>query len=366
MFRNLIFDWSGTLVDDLNPVIEATNAVLQHYGVNPLDREGFRRSFRLPYRDFYEELLPETPLEELEALFRPAFDKAHGGVFVLPHAREKLQWCRQEGIRSFVLTSMDPGAFERQLDEFGLRSFFEATYSGVVDKRELIHQILDTHQLKATETAFVGDMTHDVETARHGGISSIAVLTGYNHPEIIAGAKPDITVSDLDSLRRLFERPQSSGKQRPIPTVGALIHDAEGRVLMIRTHKWNDRWGIPGGKIRRGESSEDALRREILEETSLELEDIRFALTQDSIDSPEFERPEHFILLNYLARAKGNSVTLNDEAEEFRWLAPQQALELDLNQPTRHLLEQAIASQMLPKPGQLQGSSIAPAIEKRP
>ena len=41
---------------------------------------------------------------------------------------------------------MDPTAFERQLDEFGMRDFFEATYSGVVDKRELIHEILDTHR----------------------------------------------------------------------------------------------------------------------------------------------------------------------------------------------------------------------------
>ncbi|MDX1681432.1 MAG: HAD hydrolase-like protein, partial [Akkermansiaceae bacterium] len=148
MFKNLIFDWSGTLVDDLGPVIEATNAVLEHYGVDPLDREGFRRAFRLPYSEFYHELLPDVPLEELEALFRPAFDGAISKVTVLPHSHNKLEWCRRQGIRSFVLTSMDPGAFEKQLDEFGMRDFFEATYAGVVDKRELIHHILESHGLK--------------------------------------------------------------------------------------------------------------------------------------------------------------------------------------------------------------------------
>ena len=68
MFRNLIFDWSGTLVDDLGPVIEATNAVLMPYGIPEFDREGFRRAFRLPYREFYHELLPHIPLDELEAM----------------------------------------------------------------------------------------------------------------------------------------------------------------------------------------------------------------------------------------------------------------------------------------------------------
>lgn len=345
MFRNLIFDWSGTLVDDLGPVIEATNAVLGKYDIAPFDREGFRRRFRLPYHEFYSDLLPKIPLDELEAHFRPAFDAAETPVTVLPHAREKLDWCREAGIRTFVLTSMDPAAFERQMDEFGLRDHFEATYSGVLDKRELIHQILETHGLDPAETAFVGDMTHDVETARHGGVSSIAVLTGYNHPELLAKVRPDITVPDLGVLRTLFQTRHSGS--RPISTVGALIHDGSGRVLMIRTHKWSHRWGIPGGKIERGETSEAALLREIREETALEITDIRFAMVQDCIESPEFMRPEHFILLNYVARATSTDVTLNHEAQEFLWLPANDALALDLNQPTRTLLMEVIEKNLL-------------------
>jgi phosphoglycolate phosphatase len=206
MFRNLIFDWSGTLVDDLGPVIEATNIVLEKYKIATLDRETFRRSFRLPYSEFYAELLPNIPLAELESHFRPAFAAAVTPVTVLPHAREKLECCSKLGIRCFVLTSMDPAAFEQQMDDFNLRHHFEATYSGVLDKRDLIHQILATHDLVPAETAFVGDMTHDVETAHHGGISSIAVLTGYNHAEVLAAVRPDLTVPDLRVLRELIER----------------------------------------------------------------------------------------------------------------------------------------------------------------
>jgi phosphoglycolate phosphatase-like HAD superfamily hydrolase len=345
MFRNLIFDWSGTLVDDLGPVIEATNAVLAKYQIAPLDREAFRRSFRLPYREFYAELLPDIPLDELESHFRPAFDNAVTAVTVLPHARQKLEWCAAFGIRCFVLTSMDTLAFERQMDEFGLRGYFEATYSGVQDKREIIHEILETHRLIPAETAFVGDMTHDVETARHGGVSSIAVLTGYNHAEILAAVRPDLTVPDLGVLRTLFDRRRSS--TRPIATVGALLHDGHGKILVVRTHKWGHRWGIPGGKIERGEPSIAALRREIREETAIELDEIEFVLVQDCIDSPEFMRSEHFLLINYVARARTTAVQLNDEAEDFLWLPPADALALDLNQPTRFLIIDAIEKNLL-------------------
>src|SRR2546421_1329934 len=109
---------------------------------------------------------------------------------------------------------------------------------------------------------------------------------------------------------------------------------------MIRTQKWSHLWGIPGGKIKLGESAVDALRREIKEETRLEIEDIRFVLVQDCIHSREFYRDAHFILLNYTCRSVGEPrVRLNDEAQEFRWVGMDEALAMELNEPTRILME---------------------------
>lgn len=124
----------------------------------------------------------------------------------------------------------------------------------------------------------------------------------------------------------------------PIVTVGALIADPEGRVLVVKTHKWGDRYGIPGGKIEEGETMEAAVHREVMEETGLAVFDVRFALVQDCIDSPEFYKPAHMILLNFTCRTEGGLVTLNDEAQGHRWVTPEEAMALDLNTPTRLLL----------------------------
>src|ERR1700750_2334281 len=122
----------------------------------------------------------------------------------------------------------------------------------------------------------------------------------------------------------------------PLATVGALIYNEAGEVLMIRTQKWSNLWGIPGGKIKWGEPSEAALRREIKEETNLNITDIEFVLVQDSIHSKEFYRDAHFVLLNYTCRCPGKPrVKLNDEAREFRWVSVADALEMAINQPTR-------------------------------
>ena len=128
--------------------------------------------------------------------------------------------------------------------------------------------------------------------------------------------------------------------KRPIVTVGALILRPDRKLLLVRTHKWRNTLGIPGGKIEYGETQAAALAREILEETGLVIHDIRFLIAQDAIDSPEFHRPSHMVLLNYVCHVDDtNGLVLNDEAEAFFWVTPHEALTMDLNSPTRQLIE---------------------------
>lgn len=129
-----------------------------------------------------------------------------------------------------------------------------------------------------------------------------------------------------------------SAPPRPLATVGALVFNDAGDSLFIKTHKWGGRWAVPGGKIDHGESMHDALLREFQEETGLALYDVRWAPTLESIDSDEFYKPAHFILLNFTARTHGRDVRLNEEAQDHVWLPPERALQnLDLNRATHAL-----------------------------
>jgi phosphoglycolate phosphatase len=351
VIRNVIFDWSGTLVDDLPAVWEATNAVFREAGVAELTLDEFRAGFTLPFQDFYRRHLPDVPLRELEAAFHRHFREQEHRVVELPHAREFLVFCRERGLRTLLLSTIHPEHFESQTAINGFRQFLDHPYTGVTDKRERIHEVLSRHSLDPRETLLVGDMAHDIETARHGRVCSCAVLTGYNRLDQLRGAKPDLIVEHLGELRAFLEHTRlewsparaalaGADGPRPIVTVGALIFDAAGQVLMIRTQKWSGLWGIPGGKVRWGENCLEALRREIREETALDIDRIEFVLVQDCIDSPEFYRDAHFVLLNYTCRCVGRpEVRLNEEAQAFRWVGREGALALPLNRPTRVLLE---------------------------
>ena len=339
MIRNLIFDWSGTLVDDLTPVLTATNHVFGLHGKPLFDRETFREKFYLPYKGFYEEHLPGVALEGLEKIFRKVFRENHHTVSLLPGAKEILQYCHDNQLPTFLLSSVVQEDFLHQARRLGVDHYFHHLYAGVVDKREAIHSILANHHLRPDETLFVGDMEHDMETARFGNIRSCAVLTGYDSLKKLQRALPDHVAQDMFGVMEILQRQSSFEALPPIPTVGALIVGPEKKLLMVHTLKWSGLWGIPGGKIKGGETSEEALHREILEETGLPICNIRFALAQDCIRSKEFYKPAHFVLLNYIAYTQKHHVTLNEEADEYRWCTLEECEQLSLNTPTRILID---------------------------
>jgi phosphoglycolate phosphatase-like HAD superfamily hydrolase/ADP-ribose pyrophosphatase YjhB (NUDIX family) len=360
VIRNVILDWSGTLVDDLPAVWKATNYVLARARRAELTLDQFRAEFCLPFTNFYHRHTPHVPPQQLETWFHRRFRQVQDSVAELPHAREFLEFCRVRHLRTFLLSTVHRDHFASQEAVTGFGKFLDKSYIGVNDKRKKIHEILARNELQPGETVFVGDMQHDMEAARQGGVHACAVLTGYNTLDQLRAAQPDLIVEHLGELREILERNRLNlrapdaprGARRPVApprtpvaTVGALIFNQAGDVLMIRTHKWSDRWGIPGGKIKWGEPSLDALRREIKEETNLAIRDIEFVLVQDCIHPREFYREAHFLLLNYTCRCVGRPrVKLNDEAREFRWVTPDQALAMPINQPTRTLLRAVMKS----------------------
>ena len=133
----------------------------------------------------------------------------------------------------------------------------------------------------------------------------------------------------------------------PEPTVGAFIFDPDDRLLLVRSHKWHGKWVVPGGHIELGETLKEALLREALEETGLEVTRLHFIGHQEFIYNEAFWKPRHFIFFDFSCRSLGTNVTLNSEAQEYTWVTLPDALAMEIDQYTRNSLE-ILASQTGP------------------
>jgi phosphoglycolate phosphatase len=128
---------------------------------------------------------------------------------------EMLLWCRSHGFPTYLLSTIKADHFEIQSRNLGVNALFDHAYVAIPDKREKIRRLLQDHDLKPGETVFIGDMVHDIETARHGGVHSVAVLTGFDRVEKLLPARPDIIARDLTALLPILGGPAFSN---PLPT----------------------------------------------------------------------------------------------------------------------------------------------------
>ncbi len=130
----------------------------------------------------------------------------------------------------------------------------------------------------------------------------------------------------------------------PEPTVGGLIVNDEGKILLTRSHKWFDKYTLPGGHIELGETMVDAVRREVKEEVGLDVDVVEFLLHQEAIFASEFYKKKHFIFFDFYCRSGKQEVKLdNHELQEYVWVYPGQAFNLDLDSFTKKTLQRYLA-----------------------
>jgi 8-oxo-dGTP diphosphatase len=105
-----------------------------------------------------------------------------------------------------------------------------------------------------------------------------------------------------------------------IDCVGAIITDATGRLLLIkRGHEPEaGRWSLPGGRIEPGESDQQALVREVREETGLQVAPGRLAGT---VDRP-WPGGRVLVIRDYEAVVTGGDLAAGDDADDARWVSP--------------------------------------------
>ncbi|RLE45477.1 ADP-ribose pyrophosphatase [Candidatus Woesearchaeota archaeon] len=129
-------------------------------------------------------------------------------------------------------------------------------------------------------------------------------------------------------------------QQYPEPTAGALIFNPEGKIFLMKSHKWKNKYVIPGGHVELGEKIEKALKREIKEETGLDIYDIEFICFQEFIYGDEFWKKRHFIFFDFACKTNSTKATLNSEGQAYVWASLDEVQNMDIEPYTKKAIKE--------------------------
>ena len=206
MEKRLIWDWNGTLLDDVAAAVGALNRMLVKRGARPITIEHYRRRFGFPVRPFYAELGVDLATWDWDEIC----EDFHNFVLeepqaVRPDARAALELAASLGFRQSILSALRQDKLEAALAANGFLDFFDRIF-GVdnldgASKLDRGRELMASLGPAADTPVFIGDTLHDAEVARELGGRCVLVSCGHQMPDRLAAAGCPVAATLADAVR---------------------------------------------------------------------------------------------------------------------------------------------------------------------
>lgn len=208
--RLIIFDLDGTLIDSLEDLAAATNAMLSHFNRPQLPSVEIRKLIGEGARRLVERALPGASTAEVDeglAIFLDYNDRHIADFTVLYQGvPETLEELRRRGFILTVASNKNEDLCRKILGILGIENFFEAVLGAdSVSRRkpdpEPVLTLMERFAVTAAETMMIGDSINDIAAGKGAGVATVACTFGYGSSEEISGAH--YFVRSFSSILRL-------------------------------------------------------------------------------------------------------------------------------------------------------------------
>jgi len=185
MIKQILWDWNGTLLDDLAYGIRVRNAVFPAFGL-PLIRsvEEYHQQFTFPIRLYYERAgVTDDIFDDVAHAWVAEYKRCFADVQLHTDAAETLERFRRAGLRQVVLSATKLDMLREQIARFPIGYCFADVlglgniYAG--SKEEIGRAYLNACGIASEETLMIGDTLHDADVARAVGARCILVSRGH-------------------------------------------------------------------------------------------------------------------------------------------------------------------------------------------
>ncbi|MCH7496411.1 MAG: HAD family hydrolase [Candidatus Marinimicrobia bacterium] len=203
----IIWDWNGTLLDDVNYAIGCMNQLLAKRKMPILNRDRYREIFGFPVESYYRRLGFDFEAEAFIALSREFINCYYGKLAVPePHigARQLVEDLSGAGVSQAILSAMELGPLHEQLAANDFLDLFVLIHglnhihaSSKIDEGR---QLLNRLGQKGEAVLYIGDTTHDLEVAEALSVKSVILTHGHQSADQFQDAGSELLES-FDELR---------------------------------------------------------------------------------------------------------------------------------------------------------------------
>lgn len=212
-YKHILWDWNGTLLDDVDLCIAVTNKLMKRRKKNfSIDRQQYLQEFTFPVVDFYRKMgfdfsqesfseMAEEWIAEYKRLFKESVSLNGAVIDVLTNLKK-------QGYKQSILSACENTLLNESIEAFGLQKFFHkihGTHSNEAHgKVDLALTIIEAQHCSPQEALLIGDTTHDYEVAQAAGLQCVLVANGHQHSTRLKETSAPV-ICDISGIPNFLE-----------------------------------------------------------------------------------------------------------------------------------------------------------------
>lgn len=189
----IIWDWNGTLLNDVSICVDVMNEILNRRGMSKLSRKKYQRIFQFPVIEYYRQLgfdFQKDSFENLSVEFIDAYHKKLKRAKLFRHSMEILIKFKARNYSQVIISAMKQANLEESLKDKDVSEFFDYVI-GLDDhyadsKIDFAVNFIRKNNIYAEKAVFIGDTTHDFEVANALGCKCLLIANGHQSYDKLA------------------------------------------------------------------------------------------------------------------------------------------------------------------------------------
>ena len=210
MYKTIIWDWNGTLLDDLDLSIDSVNVLLKERNLPTLTTDRYKNIFGFPVINYYMTAgfdFEKEPFEIPAKQYVKLYAAGAADLKLFPDVIDTLTFFKEKGFQQIVLSAMKDDNLKEMISNVEISHFFDGIF-GIKDnyareKVSLGKQVVEKLGLNPSECVMIGDTLHDAEVAEQCGFDCILFSGGHVARHRLEQKKFRI-IDELNHLKKII------------------------------------------------------------------------------------------------------------------------------------------------------------------